>query len=208
MQIKITGVQNLTDARYFAAQNVDWLGFDLDPSSEHAISPQKAKEIAGWVEGVPLVGEFGVQGASEIGILTQIIGLEAAQVGIFHDLEEIKNIENIKFKSIIIERTTTIEELLLQFENFSSLVPYFELDFTKNNIYWEEAQAIWKKTDIRTKINKYPVFWKINIAAENINEFIQEFQPFGLSLQGGEEEKIGFKSFDELDSIFEILTEL
>jgi len=35
---------------------------------------------------------------------------------------------------------------------------------------------------------------------------LAKLQPYGLSIKGGEEEKVGFKSFDEVDEIFEVLT--
>ena len=50
-------ITNLGDARYFAGMGVQWLGFQIDPNKKSYLSPQKFKEIAGWVTGPELVLE-------------------------------------------------------------------------------------------------------------------------------------------------------
>ena len=44
-----TGMTNLTDARYFSAMGVDWMGFDL--TREPRISGEQMQAIMDWVEG-------------------------------------------------------------------------------------------------------------------------------------------------------------
>ena len=44
-------INNLTDARYFAALGVDWLGFNINPASENYVNPAQLKQIIDWVEG-------------------------------------------------------------------------------------------------------------------------------------------------------------
>ncbi|MDX1479607.1 MAG: hypothetical protein R3301_17970 [Saprospiraceae bacterium] len=44
-----TGITNLTDARYFSAMGVDWMGFDL--TREPRISRERMQAIMDWVEG-------------------------------------------------------------------------------------------------------------------------------------------------------------
>ena len=36
-------------------------------------------------------------------------------------------------------------------------------------------------------------------------KLIEEVRPYGISVQGGAEEKVGFKSYDELDVFFDQL---
>ena len=56
--VKISGVTNLSDARYCAGMMVDMIGFDLDPDSKQFTDPDKFKEITEWLSGVKMVGEF------------------------------------------------------------------------------------------------------------------------------------------------------
>ena len=45
----------------------------------------------------------------------------------------------------------------------------------------------------------------IDFELDQLNEMLEKVQIHGLSLKGGEEEKVGFKSFDELDEIIDAL---
>lgn len=52
-------ITNLTDARYFAALEVEWMSFALDPKDESHISLEDLKAIWGWLDGPQLLGDFG-----------------------------------------------------------------------------------------------------------------------------------------------------
>ncbi len=74
MKIKANSIQNLTDARYFAAWNVTWMGFSLEPGSEQYCAPQDVQEIKGWLVGPQFVGEFGLsQTAKEIRAAVELL---------------------------------------------------------------------------------------------------------------------------------------
>ena len=45
MLLKATAVMNLTDARYFAAKEVDYLGFNLEEGTEGYLDPMYMKAI-------------------------------------------------------------------------------------------------------------------------------------------------------------------
>ena len=55
--VKVSGVSNLSDARYCAGMGVHWLGFSIKPDSPNYCSPEQFQEIASWVEGVSHVAE-------------------------------------------------------------------------------------------------------------------------------------------------------
>lgn len=61
MIIKAGSITNLTDARFFAAYDVDYIGFCFDPLSADYISPQNALAIKGWISGPKIVAEFANQ---------------------------------------------------------------------------------------------------------------------------------------------------
>ena len=58
MKIKASKIENLTDARYFAAQGVEYLGFDLTNIEENQEKYRTIHAIKEWVEGVQFVGEY------------------------------------------------------------------------------------------------------------------------------------------------------
>lgn len=56
--VLVRGINNLSDARYCAGMGADGLIFTLDPSLPGAVTPELVRELAGWVAGVELIGEF------------------------------------------------------------------------------------------------------------------------------------------------------
>ena len=53
MKTAALGVRNLTDARYFAAMNVDWIGFDM--SVDSPLTMEHILAFSEWVEGPRLL---------------------------------------------------------------------------------------------------------------------------------------------------------
>jgi phosphoribosylanthranilate isomerase len=49
------------------------------------------------------------------------------------------------------------------------------------------------------------VILNFNANAKQLNTLIQSINPQGISLKGGEEERVGYKSFDELNDVFDTL---
>lgn len=49
MKTAALGIRNLTDARYFAAMNVDWIGFDM--SADSPLTVEHIQAFSDWVEG-------------------------------------------------------------------------------------------------------------------------------------------------------------
>lgn len=60
-KLKFSSITNLSDARYAACAWADFIGFCFDTNKPEYIEPQKAKEIASWINGSVIVGEFGYQ---------------------------------------------------------------------------------------------------------------------------------------------------
>ncbi len=63
--VKASNITNLTDARYFSALEVEWLGYHLEKGAETYIEPQNIIAIKEWVEGPKTVGEFGLQSKAD-----------------------------------------------------------------------------------------------------------------------------------------------
>ena len=56
--VKAGSITHLTDARFFAAYDVPYIGFNFDPQSPNYISPTQALAIKGWLTGPQFVAEF------------------------------------------------------------------------------------------------------------------------------------------------------
>ncbi|MEM9680791.1 MAG: N-(5'-phosphoribosyl)anthranilate isomerase [Bacteroidota bacterium] len=206
-KIKASSINNLTDARYFAAWGVEWLGFNFDEGTENYLSLSDAKAISEWVDGVQLVGEFSYHELDAIKTAVELLQLDAVQLGPFtpeHYLEALQE-EISVIQEIIIEPTHTASILLGQLKEAAPYVEHFLLDFAKNKIGWQDLQAgKYFPSSILSEIcETFSCIISIEIAANSLSELLKVINPTGLSFKGGQEEKIGFKSFEELDEMFE-----
>ena len=205
-KVKASSITNLTDARYFAAWEVDWLGFDLEMGSETQVSQQLVHAIKDWVDGVKVVGEFGMTSSDEIKSAVEEMKLDAVQVGMFANLGEVKTLEGIPvLKEIIIDEgisENALEEIL---ESFAPFCEAFILNFDKNRIDFEKIKSgeILSFSFLQNLSQKYPIILSLNLNSTILSEILEEIKPLGINVKGGEEEKVGFKSYDELDEIFE-----
>ena len=74
--VLVRGVNNLSDARYCAGMGAAGLIFTLDPELPGAIDPATVKELAGWVAGVALIGEFGSADFDQLEAVAAACGLD------------------------------------------------------------------------------------------------------------------------------------
>ena len=197
-------IANLTDARYFAAREAKWLSFCLDSFSSNFVNPTEVKAIKEWVDGVFIVGEFGDVDHSEIEEAVERIGLDGVQAGPFTSKEAIQSLSVPVFKEFVIEPDTTLGSLEQSLKEYAEHVDYFLLDFVKNKVDLHEHTKI-EISDIAELAKKFPLVLTPIWSAEKTTDFLEIVQPKALLLRGGEEEKVGFKSFDELDDILDQL---
>lgn len=204
LPIKAGQITNLTDARYFAAREVEWLGFSLDTSVDTILPPQQINAIKEWIEGPKIVIEFGLQSPEEILSAVEYLQPDAVQLSMFADPASLKQSLAIPIiKEVIIESTSLagLQELLItQAPN----VDYFLLDFAKNEVNYSKL-AHNDQELLKALCLQYQLLFHMSDTVQGIEAFLGEVQPYGLALVGGEEEKVGFKSFDELDELLDIL---
>ncbi|CAA6799106.1 MAG: Phosphoribosylanthranilate isomerase (EC [uncultured Aureispira sp.] len=211
MKIKATSINNLTDARYFAAWNVEWLGFSLEIGSPNYTRPQDVKEIKDWLVGPKIVGEFGLdQSLTEIQEAVKLLQLEGVQLSMYADLSLAEQLQEVTvIKEWVLDDLTNMDGFVEHCTIAANQVDYFYLDLEKNNISWADLQA--NSTALKSLqelCTEYAVLISLVCPPEQIEAYLDSVKPHGISLQGGEEEKVGVKSFDDLDAIFETLDDL
>ena len=182
-KIYASRVTNLSDARYFAAMGVQYLGIPLDAD----IDINAVKEMFDWVEGPEFIGEItGLQTIPNLKEIISQLSLTKISINPFYPgniEEDVSIVREVLFE----DYTGTEEEIVLKIDE-----PILKMD----------AQ---KKTKLIHLIESNRVWLQIEEKPEDLIGIIENFKPFGIQLLGGEEEKVGFKSFDEIDLIFEHL---
>ena len=158
--IKAGRITNLTDARYYAAHNVHWLGFLYEQNNPESLSIEAFRAIKAWVEGPMVIAEIGFVENSSDYVEEIYDEVDGFQVSAFADIPQ-KWVDDEKI--IIMEA----EGYLIENNNL------------ENKIF--DSQ----------------------LTGEKLINWVSKNHPYGLQIKGSEEEKVGYKSYDEIDDFFE-----
>ncbi len=191
--VYISGVNNLSDARYCAGMGVDTLGFSLNPKDQNFVDSEKFKEITSWVAGVKLAGEFDQLDAKQIKAIVSDYNLDFIVTANPNVITEITNLD---IPIVLhVDGTFSIEEVKNLAQGFEDQIAFY---INSNPLIANEAEnALSIETD--------SVLIGHDIAPDNVLELIKAKNRKGIALQGGDEIKPGYKDFDGLADILEVL---
>lgn len=209
MNIKASAITNLSDARYFAAQySVEWMGFCMEEGTATYMPTHVIQAMQEWIQGPKIVGEFGLTTTENIIESIQKIGLDAVQLPMYATVnrQAIRNIAPI-IQEIIVEKSDSAAILLQKIAQFEAQFDVLYLDFEKSG--WSFAEIV-RHQDIHLEViqricQQHHTILAIDANSQQLKAIVQSTQPYALSLKGGEEERVGYKSYDELNDIFDAL---
>ena len=180
-------LQNLTDARYFAAWLVDYISFDLSDSTANL---PKVKEIMDWVEGpIFSVHYSGLEDRQSMELQLEALAIDHLILGPYAN-EDILNSDWQIFQTIILD--DEIGEL-------TSDCTYIVQSNKQFNHFSEE-----KMKTLINMCNAHSIYLDCGFTSADVDEILN-IGVTGLVLRGGEEEKVGVKSYEDLDEILEAL---
>jgi phosphoribosylanthranilate isomerase len=209
VKIKVSSVSNLTDARYFAAKEASWLGFSFERDSAHYISPASMLAIREWVDGVSFMGEFNFASAEDLQHAANNYRLDGLQVGMFTPSEvlEALNGQTTVFREIVVLPDMDIDALRSEISRTAHLTAASVLSFLPNRLTWHQIQSglPLNIADLHELCNEFSIFLDIHWDALSLETALSQVNPYGIILRGGQEEKTGVKSFDDLEALFDIL---
>ena len=194
-QIKLGGVNNLSDARFAAAVGVSYIGFCFDPTSPSYIPPIKAKDIMDWITGSHLVAEFGNQSLEEINDICDLLKVDVIEVENQLLPDEIKSLGKPIIKKIDLSCFTP-DSIKIEVAAYKDAVDGFHV-YTSNDFADENMLPIIQ--------SGAKLIWGLPISQNTALNIIEKHNPFAINLVGGDEEKPGIKDFDELNEIIEIV---
>ncbi|MGB1241359.1 MAG: hypothetical protein ACPG49_02485 [Chitinophagales bacterium] len=205
-KIKASGINNLSDARYFSTF-AEWIGFNFNPESSNYVSLDKAQEIIGWLAGPRIVAEFEKQEVEYINAVCKALKLDTIQTDLDLNFGELETVISTVIKRIVIDQyldDSRLESILMA---NSGKVAYFVLDFTQMPYSWQELQnhPHFSPGKLRDWCESYPIILHLPFTPENVVEIVEQTQPFALNLAGGTEDKVGLRAFDDIDPIVEQL---
>jgi phosphoribosylanthranilate isomerase len=193
--VKVGNITNLSDARYCAGMGVEMIGFVMDKFSVDYTSPEKMKEIKSWVAGVRIVGETQSADYEEVKDMIDAYEIDILQISEAGLLPQIADLgkpiilklefENDYFEDYLERYSQFVEFFLVDGGDFSDFVRYTIKEYTFN----------------------YSIVLDFGITAENVSDLLEEMQIRGIALKGSNEIRPGYKDYDELSEILEVLEE-
>jgi len=193
--VKVSNITNLSDARYCAGMGVEMIGFVMDKFSADYTSPEKMKEIKSWVAGVQVVGETQSADYEEVKALVEAYEIDILQISEAGLLPQISDLG----KPVILKLEFESAYLEDYLERYSQFVEFFLVD---GGDFSDFARYTLKEYSFN-----YPIVLDFGITAENVSQLIEEMQIKGIALKGSNEIRPGYKDYDELSEILELLEE-
>jgi len=189
--VLVRGINNLSDARYCAGMGADGLIFTLDPTLPGAITPELVKELAGWVSGVELIGEFGsTVPTSEINRLIEECHLTRVLLRDFATWPAVP--------TLAVPALLEVSPLVaFDAEESAHAVP--PSAFPAGYALLTTAEAPVATAD--------PLWLSGDFTPATLPTLLATVRPAGLVLEGGDEIKPGLRDFSDMEAVFEALEE-
>ena len=195
VKIKLNNVKNLSTARFAAAAGIDYIGFCLDPSSTSFVPPVNVKEMAGWLSGSFMVGEFGKQEASDISDMAGILELDIIEVLNTLPPSEFTILQKPVIKKLEIDSMTPgkLKEEMLAFSSFTAA---FHLCLRNHDAHLSTEL-------LSTLCHQFKVIWGIPFSGMDLESIVHSYRPYGISLNLANDED----DFELLNEIVERVKE-
>ncbi|MES2797475.1 MAG: hypothetical protein V4683_16005 [Bacteroidota bacterium] len=178
--VKVSGVNNLSNARYCAGMGVDLLGFDMD-----TLPLEQFNEIKNWVAGVKIVGETN---ADSIEVLIEKLN---------------------QYKPDLVElNSKSLAEALLTLNNIPVILKYASessiVDLPKNVKYVLSNNSL---TDLEVFKNLDKSIPTLLISDELYDKNLVDStaKNIGIFLIADQEERPGYSNFENIMEILESL---
>ncbi|MEO9966976.1 MAG: hypothetical protein ABJF11_14355 [Reichenbachiella sp.] len=195
--VKVGSITNLSDARFCAGFGVDQLGFDINPSSEHYVGIEQANEIMGWVAGPAFVAEVGDMD------LAAIIAIQEEHKFPFLEVDDMDSAKALLDKGfqVMLRVVIDIRDSLSMLSN----VLNSGLNLSSVLVECKATELIPEIEEILSSDSPLQLIKAYDVELSQLDHIIQ-IQPFdGIELKGSQEDKPGFKEYDELADILEAL---
>lgn len=204
-KIFLQQINDLHEARYAAAMDIDFIGFNFDPVLGTVLTFEEVLGIQEWITGVKKVAVFGEQSIEEIQIFLSKIHVDYVQINTWTPASELTKLHVPVIKKIPIVHDVSFEQLNFLIEPYQNIASYFLLDGYNHNITWgsfDNQPFEWK---VIAKICQvYPCFVGFNLTPQTVSEVMEQIKPFGIALHKGIRNEVQELDFDAIEKIIEM----
>ena len=187
----IRGINNLSDARYCAGMGADKLTFVLDPALPDHLDAKAVKELAGWIAGVELIGEFDQLSAPDINALAAECALDAVLLRSYRTPAELAEIAPPVYLELPAETLAATPAIPT---SLAGVVLELPAGFAPASVSSLQALAA-----------GHALWLGPGLHPERARELATRLPLAGLSFPSGDEVKPGLRDFDQLEAVFEAL---
>ncbi|MBF9238950.1 hypothetical protein I2I05_16225 [Hymenobacter sp. BT683] len=187
----IRGINNLSDARYCAGMGADKLTFVLDPALPGHLDTKAVKELAGWIAGVELIGEFDQLRAAEINAIAADCALDAVLLRQPRSVQELEEIAPPVYLELAAGSLATAAYLP---DSPVGIVVELTIPLTSETL-----------AGLREIASQRPLWVGPSLDPALARELIILLPLAGLTFPSGDEVKPGLRDFDQLEAVFEAL---
>ena len=187
----IRGINNLSDARYCAGMGADKLTFVLDPALPDHLDAKAVKELAGWIAGVELIGEFDQLSAPDINALAAECALDAVLLRSYRTPAELAEIAPPVYLELPAETLAATPAIPT---SLAGVVLELPAGFAPASVASLQALAA-----------SHALWLGPGLHPERARELATRLPLAGLSFPSGDEVKPGLRDFDQLEAVFEAL---
>jgi phosphoribosylanthranilate isomerase len=198
--VKVSNVNNLSDARYCAGMYVHLMGFNLEEHDRNYISPEKFREITEWLSGLEYVGEF--ENSHPDNILETVKDYEEMDYIQIREEAHLQMLVNTRYNLILKQHIRDEQDI----QHLIAIAPSLK---ENNVVLLLESDNRYLPTEfiqpIRVLAEQTPVLLGFGIHADTVQEVLQQTKAKGVALMGGNEIKPGVTDFEGLADILEEL---
>ena len=200
LPVLVRGINNLSDARYCAGMGAEGLLFTLDPTLPGAVDAATVRELASWVAGVEIMGEFDALPVSEINRLVEECALQ--QVLLHQPPAAPLAVPALLRTNLADAGNGAAREAMAR-----ACLPLLPAGFGLVVTLDTPELAMTTRQALAEAAARLPLWLSGAITPANVLSLLNHVQPAGLILQGGDELKPGLRDFAELEAVFEALEE-
>lgn len=207
-KVLASGITHLTDARYFAAWEVDYLAFPIGAGVAESISWDYLNALREWVEGPTIVAELGQieDGAAAAELLRQQ-KIDTALISSSAPATAPEKLYEAGIKVIVHvpvaghQSSDDIVEAIAEHPQATLIL----LDFEQGGITWNDLVTghPFDLPTLEKMLTNRSCLLQIGLDGTNPQELKDAHPIAGFAVRGSSEEKVGYKSFDDLDDLFE-----
>lgn len=190
---------NLSDARFAAAADAEFVGFSFDPISSNYVAPNAMMEMRGWLSGPKFVGNFNLIAPDDLNLEIDNYELEVVELDFSLYAGYARSVHA---ETILRLKLSALDQAGLR---------HFDGDYLL--IHADEIFSNWTLTRTNRQVldllksacahNRCII--DIPAEAQQLREIVQMLSPYALCLYGGQEQRLGIKEFTDMQEKLEAL---